>query len=1247
MARRPSLPDPVAVVAGKARASIEQLFALIAEVNPTDRGLPSRQQAERYALKAKLQGLLIRQHPEMIEVVAESAAGVVSLRHRIAGRDACHAMIASLDDSARRWVETELALEKPAAPAPAPARSSEARPVPAAPTDPLGRGLKALEEYDFDAARELLTMAFRASQGGAPAARALLDLLVHQLADDVAALALESGLSTAAAADPEVRGAFALAAAREGDVPGATRWLRGLEGATVAETLVVLADRAAREGNAEGARQQLVALRTADPAHPALVRLGAEVDRLRRDARAPMEQTLAAAVSAEAWAEVESQATLLLARWPESEAARSALRRVQSVRRRERAAGIAQRARAAWEASDFSMVLRLVREARALVAGDEELNGWLDKAESAANESLQLADLAASRSRFAAGDIEGGLRAFLKLDSPGRAQILANVDRVELRWLLQLPVPAGGVEAVLAMATAEAALAAGDVDAAIAALQDHLRTVRTCPDGRALASLAEELKREQVQAAEQVELRSAADALASGDLDSAELRLRRLPYGAAANELRGRVAAERVRRSVSAELARSQAVGDFAECEGLAARLGPGAVRALVSTVSREFRPRRFDDVDGTLRAFIVDNTSPVARTWLARDGRTVVLVRAFGRHLAAWVCDAATLVARCAWTWRLPVPIRVSAWTVEGDVLSVVAAEVALFRASLSDGTVLRWRRPPVDEARIEVPTPAPGGRHIWAVVHDDQKHIHTRVYDVDRWPSWQKVTPGGIPQPLWGATEPLVALGGIDKGASLHHPSGRRVQAAKMWLPDHRASRFAANVEGRPLVALVDLSEKAGEVRAKQEAEHQAFISSSPLGVLYASGGQTDGGIAIYPTSNTTLPHAAAVALLEERTYVLLSGGNQCGVMWFDGQPRTDGGYEAGTRYFPLNAVLVQDVDGQRVRVLVYTPEGLRISAVEEGDPDAKNVVWQEHYAAVLSMDGMDFDLGCASNAQSTEDGVALLQALRAMAPADRETWIAGFRVKQAADVNGQFQLAKAIGELGDVARALALINELVELHPDHPQSRFSQAWGESEEGNWAEVWTLLNGVDTAGMPADEAQHAAHLLGIAGLRTGHWNEGCHILRQATHLPGGSCNLNAVAAVLDTVRGDEVPEAMTDSRSYLMLRTGKLVRSILAADAHLAAGEPAVAVVDLDHATVWRGQDVQSAARLAEANLASGAPGFAGWLGVAGVLSARHALRKRQGHDVPLGERAWSEERLADVEARAAAWLDAGWEEA
>ncbi len=111
MARRPALPNPSDVVSGRARVTVDQLFALIHDVNPTDKGLSPRAESDGYALKSRLQSVLIRQHSDLLVVERRSGdERVVSLRHRIAGRDACHAVLPSLDDDARRWVETELAL---------------------------------------------------------------------------------------------------------------------------------------------------------------------------------------------------------------------------------------------------------------------------------------------------------------------------------------------------------------------------------------------------------------------------------------------------------------------------------------------------------------------------------------------------------------------------------------------------------------------------------------------------------------------------------------------------------------------------------------------------------------------------------------------------------------------------------------------------------------------------------------------------------------------------------------------------------------------------------------------------------------------------------------------------------------------------------------------------------------------------------------------------------------------------------
>lgn len=1245
MSRKPSLPDPTAVVAGKARASIEQLFALIAEVNPTDRGLPARQQTERYALKAKLQGLLIRQHPEMIEVVAEGTHGVVSLRHRIAGRDACHAMIASLDDAARRWVETELALGRAPAPQVASARApTEARAATReAPLDALGRGLLAVEEYDFETARELLSAAFQESRGAPAAARALLDLLVHQLADDLAALALEVKLSPTAAVDPEVRTALALAAAREGDAASALRWLRGLDGASVGDTLVVLAESAIRIGDADCARDHAAAVRTTDPTHPALGRLATEVERLRSAARAPLERALAAVLDSGEWPAVGAQAALILARWPESEAARDALRRREIARQRELAAGLAHRARAALGAGDFAAALRLVREARAVNAADDAIIASLDEIELETKRSAELATLAAVRAGFASGAIPRALRGWLALGDTARAEIRASADRTELRWLTEMGRALGTVEAVLAMNRAEAALSDDDADTAIAAMEPHLRAIRATADGRALVSLAEGLRTERTRGAATADVAAANAALASGDLDAAEAAARRLAGTGDAAVVRERITTERARRVRVAELARATKNGDFDLAASMAMEFEVSFEEALRAKLHDRIRPRRFDDVEGTLRAFLLDNDSSPPRTWLSPAGDRVVLVRGFANRLVAWVCDAETLTPAFAWTWRLPRPMQVCSWVVEEDTVTVVGKEIALFRASLLDGRPLRWRAPAAQPGdRVDVATLAAGGRHLWVARIVQQMHIETRVYEVDRWPSWQAAGPSGIPQPLWGAEPALVALGGIGKGVTLHHPNGRRVHASKSWLPQHRATRVAVNAAGEPLLALVDLSEAAESFRSQQAPEHQQAVSPDPVGVAYMTASRSDGHIARYAASNIHRPHMLAPARAEARTYALVTSGTVSAVMWFEGEPRTGGNREGGIRYVPANAVLIHDITGTRTRVLVYTSTAVRVLHPEDGAPEVSGPLGREHLECTLAMQGMDIELACGRGPTDGDPNhAALVSSLRSMSLAERESWIGAYRANHMADIDGQFRLANAMAELGRVDDGIERLNELVNLAPDHPQSRYAQAWSDLSLGEWEKVWTHLDGIDTSKFPPAQAQHALHMLGLAGLRTGRWNQGTHLIREASWVKGGECNLEGIIGVIDTLRGDPVPDEPTDSRGWIMHRTGKLIRSIVAADEHLAVGDAAGAIADLDHATVWRAEDAQSAARLADAWLASGAGGFAKWLGVAGLLGAQHSLRLKQGHDVPLGDRSWAPQRLDEVEARAVDWLD------
>src|SRR6185437_11194752 len=109
--KRPRL-APDDVLQGRVRPDVRALVSLIHDVNPSGRDhLPAAEIARRYTVKARLQSLLVRRFAAEIDVdPVPGEPRLASLRHRGSGVDACHAVIAELDDDARSWVQRALDL---------------------------------------------------------------------------------------------------------------------------------------------------------------------------------------------------------------------------------------------------------------------------------------------------------------------------------------------------------------------------------------------------------------------------------------------------------------------------------------------------------------------------------------------------------------------------------------------------------------------------------------------------------------------------------------------------------------------------------------------------------------------------------------------------------------------------------------------------------------------------------------------------------------------------------------------------------------------------------------------------------------------------------------------------------------------------------------------------------------------------------------------------------------------------------
>ncbi len=1066
MPRRPTLPAPADVVSGRARVTIEQLFALIHDVNPTDKGLSPRAQSEAYALKSRLQSLLIRQHADFLVVERHASdERVVSIQHRTAGRDACHAVVPSLDDDARRWVETELGLaERRARTAEKPGAAPTAGPKTRGSTpsnDPITAGRAALDAYDYDEARRLFSEAFAASPANVDAVEALLDLLVNHVADDEAAVALGARLVPPATESPVVLGCLGLAAARLGDGVRARRWLRGADATHAAEAWALLADHAIREGSPDDVNACVAAIQEVDRGHRALPKLKDAVARLRADERAPAEASLTSAVKAADWDAVDRLGREVLARWPESEVARSAQRDLQRHRREQEGRDLVARAWQAWERGDPKALLVAVGQARALGVADEETRAWMDEAEVIAREQVEIADIRSTKELFVGGKLVAALKAWLLLPAGARAELRAAFNLQELAWLDLVPAGDGRVEAVVALGEAQTAFLLDDVDRAANLLEPHARTLRGVPDARSLADDIAKSRAELGVRTTQTTTGLVNAARVAGDFDRALTLCAALPPDLrrrARAEIEGERLKDGRRRLRKAALASD----DLLRARALAREDGDTAVvTGLTTRIRQEWQISVWEGVDiGVIDVHLpLDPRCPLP--WLTDDGDAFVYVQVLAGWVFARVVDLGTLVVRRVVSMRAPEAIQVHYVHVEavagqgdgaGDVvITVVDNFGALLAFRLSDGDIVRFLpRPPgtlADDTMVLGTTMAPGGRYLW-MAFNAFAHQEMRVYDTEKWPSFRSL-PFGYPSPLLGCDEPRVAILSFEKGATVHAPNGNP-GGRRTFLEDSRCSRVTAHPGGYPMCALTDSSDRRLLGRERLDQATKDALPSDPVGFSAILPDRINGTLSVYPSSRISHPHQVAVARSEGAVYTKMGPGGVSRIVTHLEQPD---GKLAGVEnevWVPTTTLLLTDPQGLRVRAIALCPAGLRAVPLDDTlSSPTQAEAHQENYLSLWPDSGLDFSLGCRYEGETlTETGQILLKTLKPLTRAKQDEWISSFKL---VEDNGTslFDLASVLTRLDRRVEAEVLFEETGARFPDHPRWRLLRANVDARNG------------------------------------------------------------------------------------------------------------------------------------------------------------------------------------------------------
>ncbi len=491
MAKR--APTAAELLNGRAHPAADAILRCIQEENPTDRGLPRRETERRYALKARLQSLLIKHHGPSLSIERdERDERVILLRHRVGEEAATHAMIDSLDEDARAFVRGVLDRGEREPDVAPPETTGGSKSKRGTVLDGVSEARAAIEEYDLERARVILDALLVDDSDDVEAAALLTELLVDHLALDDEALALELG--KVAQRDLRVRSRLAIATARvalaDGRDADAARAIEGVDAALVADSLAPL-------------REEIAKRRLA----------------LRNEAEARLQLAVRSVGPADALA----AARALLASFPESEVARRVGRDAEREIGRALSDAAVARADRAVASNDLDRAAVCLREALPNAQDRALLEARLTSVErdiAARDRSVRTTNAIAQISRSCN---EAAIATYLALDDAARDGVRRELALQVLDWAETLRIRGSAVKTV-ATAVVALARAMGDARAAHEILP-YASVLADVPEAQRLYAQLEQEKRDERTRRARTMLEDARSAVREGRNDDAAKRL--------------------------------------------------------------------------------------------------------------------------------------------------------------------------------------------------------------------------------------------------------------------------------------------------------------------------------------------------------------------------------------------------------------------------------------------------------------------------------------------------------------------------------------------------------------------------------------------------------------------------------------------------------------------------------------------------------------------------------------------------
>ena len=1114
--------------------------------------------------------------------------------------------------------------------------------------DLIQQGREAVAEYDYGAARTALTRAFELSGGAEAATRALLALLVDQLAAYQDALDLGDHLSREALASPAVQLALGLAAARYGDPRRARAHLIRLDGAAAAEILVVLAEAAMTNGQLDEAAQLCDEIRSYARSHPGAQLLARRLAQAREEARRPLEAVIVQKVAEGRIDEAGLLAEQLLASFPESTAARHAVRAAREKQHADEADRLVQVAEGALACPDLGVLRAYLDDARTAAAA-APANEALALRIAALESELEARDLDASvrdvLAQLADPDPRAGLARYVSLSPDARRRIREDASLPALDDLeLLLDRGTDREDAVAAhLALGEAAtIADSDPEGALRRLTAHERALVGLG---AATQLAAQLR----QRVDDDRRRRLSDllTLARAHLDVGE--------DAASLELLGKVAlgeldpgdrdrVEALRAEASASLETRELEGSYEHLmetgEPLAAREVAVQLRARAGATERDLRRDQVAVASAAARrafgvwSFEVDDsraerheaphtielvaptvthsngTSPVP--CLDASAKSLILLEYCDRWMFAQIVDLAAGRVRSCAVLRVSDPIKKPETELSSDDILTIATRHGVLQISVKTWDPILWRsgRALGFDKVFDTCMVTPDSRFVWTRSSRDTRLARrTRVVDLERGRVVREMPDGQRFWPLTGASKPTISYLREGRFLLLHHPNGTPLDGGRIELP--RDIWYAdVHPSGEGWLAFVGDGNKHSLRLGFAEIDALAR-PSAPGWLEQWSPGQT----AVFATSLAQQISFVFTRDKERRSASLHALGARPVSQLYQAQ-------------VPIRARLARDPCSRHV--LATVPDHERVHVVPLG-PAPPN--FPHHEPDLNRLDLPMFDVRCAYTVANGKMVSATAREVQGYAERSAMAWMERQIAVSHANIAALLKLEKVLAIAGQIVVREQFLGWLQENLPADPHVAALRAADLAKDQHWAGVLSLLEWIDLGALIPEYRRHAHHILGFALLQAGEFERAIKILEAGRSATTGDCQIDELLAAIRALRDDKDPDS-----SPRALRA-----AICEADVCLLRDDLPGARAAIDRRIVWQSGEVQSLARLADVELRTESDGdvrrFRKAQALARFLDAHRAIELRK--ELPVPGVTWGAPRIADVEARSQAWLE------